>query len=393
MRFWHRMKKFLLLVLGAALGTLAVSAYRDQPDGIFARFKQWAQPWVKDVQRKVGDRLSGAAGDVTAMVAGLLDPARFSFVCNYASGAAELARTVATSAPDSKGLGAVGEIMAEAALKPNFKVMAGEVANASAFVHDGERVIVYNKAWVADLSRSVASKWVLDAVLAHEIAHHLNGDTLPRAGSYDARDANKNHEQELAADFFAGFLLAKLGASEDEATQAVRKYAGEESHSHPSKARRITAHEQGWQKGHVPTAAPAPRAPELSAELVRLQQEIGRHAEHYGPGHVVVDGERVPCLVQYKLLFVGRTMKVKGIRYDARTRDITILEWQLDPKDGRPHPVSVQPTGQLDDAECSNVVVQNAGEFCYPVTAAERRDRDPEAFRKLLQRYVELAAR
>lgn len=386
------MKKFILLLLAAVIGTLAVSAYRDQPDGIFAHFKTWAQPWVKDVQRTVSNKLSGAANEVGSLVAGILDSSRFSFTCNYSSGAGGATRSIATSAPDANGLRAVGEIMTEAGLKPNFKVLAGDVPNASAFVHDGERVIVYNKAWLGDLTRSVASKWAIYAVLAHEIGHHLNGDTMPRAGSYADRDAAKNHEQELAADYFAGFVLAKLGASLDEATSAVRKYGGAETHSHPSRERRIAEHTSGWNKGCA-ALAPVVREPDLSAELVRLQQEIGRHAEHYGPGHVVIDGRSVPCLVQYRLLFVGRVMKVKGIRYDALTRDIAIIEWQLDPKDGRPHPVSVQPTGVLDGAECHRVVVANAGEFSYSVAPGEERERDPREFVRLLQSYVEIGAR
>lgn len=385
------MKKLLLLLIGGALGTLAVSAYRDQPDGIFARFKTWAQPYVKDVQHKVSAKLSGAANDVTSMVKGMLDSSHFSFTCHYSSGGAGPARTIATSAPDRNGLRAVGEIMAEAGLKPNFKVLAGEVANASAFVHDGDRVIVYSKVWMADLTRSVQSKWAIYAVLAHEIGHHLNGDTMPRAGAYADRDAGQNHEQELASDYFAGFVLAKLGASLDEATSAVRKYGGDESHSHPGRARRIAEHTRGWNKGRE-SSSPVARGPDLSAELVRLQQDIGRHAEHYGPGHAVIDGQTVPCLVQYKLVFIGRVMRVKGIRYDAMTREIAILDWQLDPQDGRPHPVSTQPTGVLDDAACHRVTIANAGEFAYSVAPSEQRERDPREFVRVLQRYVELGA-
>jgi len=385
------MKRILLLLVLAAIGTLAVSAYRDRPDGIFAWFKDWARPWVDDARRSVADKLRGAASDVTAMVAGLLDESKCSFTCDYGAGGSGARRTIHTEAPDSNGLRAVGEIMAEAGLKPNFKVLSGDVANASAFVHEGERVIVYNRAWVAELTQSAASKWAIYAVLAHEIGHHLNGDTMPRAGSYADRAAAKNHEQELAADYFAGFVLAKLGAGLDDTLAAVRKYGGDETSTHPGRDRRVAEHTTGWNKGHV-DAAPA-RPVSLSADMVRLQQQLGRHAEHYGPGHVVVDGRSVPCLVQYRLLFAGAVMKVKGIRYDALSRDIAIVEWQLDPRDGRPHPVSAQATGVIDGAACHRVTVANAGEFCYSVAPAERRERDPAEFVRLLERYVELGAR
>ncbi len=385
------MKKLLLLLLAAVIGTLAVSAYNDKPDGIFASFKSWAQPYVKDVQQKVKEKLSTATTQVTSMVAGLLDESRCSFSCNYNSGAPATTRTITTGPPDQLGLRAVGEILAESGLKANFKVLSGDVANASAFVHDGERVIVYSPSWMQKLSQSAQSKWAMYAVLAHEIGHHLNGDTMPKAGDYQKRTAAQNHEQELSADYFAGFVLAKLGASTEEATAAVRIYGGSESHSHPDKGRRVGEHSRGWQKGRE-SSSPTALKPDASAELVRLQQEIGRHAEHYGPGYVVIDGRDAACLVQCKLVFDGRAIKVKGIRYDAETRDVAILDWRLDPQDGRPHPVSVKATGVLDGSACHRVTIANAGEFNYAVSESERRDRDPNQFARLLQRYIELAA-
>lgn len=379
------MKRLLLLATAGVLGTLAVSAYRNQPDGIFARFKAWARPWI-------ADHLGGAAEEVTSFVAGILEPEQCSFACSYGSGGGGPLRTIATAPPDRNGLDAVGEIMSASGLVPNFKLLTGNVPNASAFVQDGERVIVYSKAWMDDLGRSVPSKWTIYAVLAHEIGHHLNGDTMPRAGSYADRDAAANHGQELAADYFAGFVLAKLGASLDEATSAVRKYAGAESRSHPGRERRIAEHTRGWNEGNA-TLAPQDPAPDVSLELIRLQQELGRHAEHYGPGHATIDGRLVPCLVQYKLRFVGRTMRVKGVRYDASTRDVAILEWQLDPRDGRPHGVRSVATGVLDGAACHRVTIANAGEFCYSVAPGEEKERDPQTFVRALQRYIELAAR
>jgi hypothetical protein len=386
------MRKLFLFLLAAVIGTLAVSAYRDAPDGIFARFKAWAQPYVRDVGKKVTTQLGTASTQLTAMVKGLLDESRCSFTCNYSSAAAGATRTITTGPADALGLRAVGEILAESGLKANFKVLSGDVANASAFVHEGERVIVYSLAWMAKLTESVQSKWAVYAVLAHEIGHHLNGDTMAKAGDYQARSAAQNHEQELAADYFAGFVLAKLGASEQEATAAVHKYGGAESHSHPAKERRIAEHRRGWAKGRQ-SDSPAALVPDVSAQLVALQQEIGRHAEHYGPGHALIDGVETPCLVQCKLVFAGRVMKVKGIRYDAATREVAILDWRLDPQDGRPHPVTVAATGTLDGHACHRVTIANAGVFNYAVAPGERKERDPHQFARLLQRYVELGAR
>ena len=386
------MKKLLLLLLAAAVGTLAVSAFNDQPDGIFARFKAWVQPYLKDARQTVQEKLSTASTQVTSLVKGLLDESRCSFTCNYSSAAAPTTRTITTGPPDEAGLRAVGEILAESGLKANFKVLSGDVDNASAFVHDGERVIVYSKAWMAKLSHSAQSKWAVYAVLAHEIGHHLNGDTMAKAGDYQTRSAAKNHDQELGADYFAGFVLAKLGATAEEAIAAVRIYGGSESHSHPAKERRVEEHKRGWQKGRA-SDSPVALPPAVSAELVRLQQEIGKHAEHYAPGYALIGGEEAPCLVQCKLVFDGRVMKVKGIRYDAQTRDVAILDWRLEPQDGRPHAVSVKATGVLNGSACHRVAIANAGEFNYAVGADERTERDPQVFAQLLRRYIELAAR
>lgn len=387
------MKKLLLLLFAAALGTLAVSAYRGEPDGIFAHFKQWAQPYIQQAKQSVESKIAqvtGTSGGGPAIAAGDIDLSRASFHCNYSDAKGE--RVVKTYAPDRQGLRAVADVLSESGLKANFKVLSGDVPNASAFINDGERVIVYSSAWMQKLTESAQSKWAIYAVLAHEIGHHLNGDTMPKSGSYQSRSAGENHGQELAADFFAGFVLARLGASLDEATAAVRIYGGRESHTHPDRERRISAHTDGWKKGREGVAERTTTKPP-SKELIDLRQELGRHAEHYGPGHALVGGELVPCVVQYKLVFDGRVMKAKGIVYDAKTRDVSIVEWSLDPTDGRPHPVSISATGTVDDADCYRIKIDNAGDFIYSVGPEEKGSRDPKAFVKLLEKYVALGAR
>jgi hypothetical protein len=375
------MKKLILLLLAAAIGTLAYSAWRGEPDGLFARLRGWVQPHV--------ERLARRGGPKQAVVGGI-DLARSTFVCNYSDAARD--RVVNTYEPDRLGLGAVADVMSESGLEANFKVLAGDVPNASAFLADGERVIVYSNAWMQKVTESAQSKWGIYAVLAHEIGHHLNGDTMPKAGDYRQRTAAQNHQQELAADYFAGFVLARLGASLDETTSAVRFYGGRETHSHPDGRRRIEAQTNGWTKGRDGLADRGTET-KPSQEMLDLRHAIGRHAEHYGPGHVEVNGRPVPCLAHYRLLFEGRVMKVKGLLYDAATRDVSIVDWRLDPADGRPHGVSLVETGLLDDATCYRVEVDNAGDLVYSVAPSEVGDRDPRAFVKLLQRYIALGAR
>ena len=120
------------------------------------------------------------------------------------------------------------------------------------------------------------------------------------------------------------------------------------------------------------------------------QQRIGRHAEHHGPCHF---GGGRQGVAQYKIRFDGVVMVVKGILYDSRSREMALLDWSLDPKDGRPHGVSSERTGVIAGVDCHRVTVANAGEFAYSVSAEDRGRRDPAVFARALQRYVELAGR
>ena len=57
---------------------------------------------------------------------------------------------------------------------------------------------------------------------------------------------------ELEADEFAGFVLAKLGATLTQATEAIALMASDEDDtysSHPSKSKRITAIRKGYNNG------------------------------------------------------------------------------------------------------------------------------------------------
>ncbi|MEM6299841.1 MAG: hypothetical protein AAF740_14220, partial [Bacteroidota bacterium] len=53
--------------------------------------------------------------------------------------------------------------------------------------------------------------------------------------------------KEIEADYFSGYILAKVGASLSEAKAAMSEIASpNESHSHPARHRRLKAIEKGW---------------------------------------------------------------------------------------------------------------------------------------------------
>ena len=79
------------------------------------------------------------------------------------------------------------------------------------------------------------------ALLAHEVGHHLNGHTIKRSGSKPAL--------ELEADEFAGFVLRKMGASLEQSHEVMKYIARTEaSKTHPARASRMIAIENGWNK-------------------------------------------------------------------------------------------------------------------------------------------------
>ena len=122
--------------------------------------------------------------------------------------------------------------------------MMGEIEhNAVAAVCDGNPVIVYDRR----LSRSVGGYEGAQAVMAHELAHHvcghLNGVRVTRAEA---------QAQELEADRFAGATMRRLGFSREKALGYLSLLANLPlvadlpTSTHPAKARRRTELLAGW---------------------------------------------------------------------------------------------------------------------------------------------------
>ena len=103
--------------------------------------------------------------------------------------------------------------------------------------------IVYNSDWIRSLYNETKNRWVLYAVMAHEIGHYVRGHQHTRVGS--------NPDIEIEADEYAGEVLAKMGASLDDAQAAFRsdKMRSETAtHTHPPVNERLLAVESGWRR-------------------------------------------------------------------------------------------------------------------------------------------------
>jgi hypothetical protein len=122
----------------------------------------------------------------------------------------------------------------------NFQVREQNgINNAYATVIRGQRYIVYDNRFLEKLDTYAGTKWASISVLAHEMGHHYYNHMLNSTGS--------NPSNELEADFFSGFVMAKMGASLEEAEAAMSKIASPRaSSSHPGKADRLNAIAQGW---------------------------------------------------------------------------------------------------------------------------------------------------
>lgn len=146
--------------------------------------------------------------------------------------------------PRPEAVQVVDWIVRIAGVARNFEVIEGEFKGgwiALAGARDGRRYLLYDRKMFDWADGKV--RWRHVAIMAHEIAHHLNGDTTGTHGPVH------QHEMELAADSFAGFVVARLGGTLDQALSMPAMLNEEATPTHPARADRIRAVTMGWQSG------------------------------------------------------------------------------------------------------------------------------------------------
>ena len=122
-------------------------------------------------------------------------------------------------------------------------IYEGNVPNAAATVLNGAPAIVYNTQFFAWMY-SQGGDWATTSIIAHELGHHLNFDSTWYGQFLHP------WTRELRADYVSGFAMARLGASLEQATSALRaqfSYLG--TPSHPDSPKRIDALAAGWHRG------------------------------------------------------------------------------------------------------------------------------------------------
>jgi hypothetical protein len=151
---------------------------------------------------------------------------------------------------------ALDRILSVVGLSKNFVLSpCSDINNAVAVSYKGVRYILYDTEFMSMLS-SNTSNWTNLFILAHEVGHHVNGHSLDLvlyAGDIvNAPELEKKRQQELEADEFAGFVLAKLGASLSQTTSSVSKLSNEDDtySTHPKRDKRVNAIRKGFFKNN-----------------------------------------------------------------------------------------------------------------------------------------------
>lgn len=183
---------------------------------------------------------------------------------------------VALQQPNPNAVRYIEQIMAKIGLPMRFEVYAGDVSNAQAQVRNGKRQIIYNPHWMLELVTSAQTNWAMVQTLAHEVGHHLSFHE-----GYTG-DAKQNQAQELEADYFSGYILARLGASVDHATVADRVLVAADSATHPGSDRRIQEITRGWRDANGQVATTAAARPTQPAQDAKRDTTMGASAAGHG---------------------------------------------------------------------------------------------------------------
>tara|TARA_R110000796_G_scaffold87242_1_gene188410 strand:+ start:573 stop:1868 length:1296 start_codon:yes stop_codon:yes gene_type:complete len=155
---------------------------------------------------------------------------------------------------DSEAEDALDKILNTIGASKNFVLTpCSEINNAAATSYKGIRYILYDKEFMQSIN-SKTNNWSSLAILAHEIGHHINGHaldiTMYLGGVVEAESLANQRKQELQADEFAGFVLARLGADLNSALAFTEIFLEKDDtyDTHPTKSKRVNAVRKGFNK-------------------------------------------------------------------------------------------------------------------------------------------------
>lgn len=171
-----------------------------------------------------------------------------SFACNFFGSTADYQPVSAASVTDEHAekwmSDLVSRITSVVGLRNRFRLVALQNFNNCAAVcfnneTGQDRFIQFDRQFLENFQKKTNNKWFVTGVLAHELGHHFNGHSLDGIGS--------RPDKEIEADEFAGFIMQKLGAKENEAA-SIFSFLNETDGppTHPVKSKRYAAVSRGW---------------------------------------------------------------------------------------------------------------------------------------------------
>jgi len=108
---------------------------------------------------------------------------------------------------------------------------------------NNERIIIYNEVYRQKIAASRNLDWTTIFMIAHEVGHHLAGHTL-------GEDESKRRQEELSADYFAGFIMAHFYAEKSHVLEAINFLEENPTDGiHPPRIERENKILEGWAKG------------------------------------------------------------------------------------------------------------------------------------------------
>ena len=189
---------------------------------------------------------------------GVIDDTHLGKGCNYGSSIAD-ARELCDVYRGNKFSSnnnaeiALNKILSVTGMSKRFVLQeCTDISNCVATSYKGIRYILYDSKFM-DIIANNSNAWSRLAILAHEVGHHVNGHSLDLI--VYASDAAKtptlkeSRQMEIEADEYSGFIMYKLGASLEQAQEAVKLISSnaDDSYStHPSQRKRLLAIERGY---------------------------------------------------------------------------------------------------------------------------------------------------
>lgn len=134
----------------------------------------------------------------------------------------------------------VEEILIEVGIGVDIAVyIAAEEDNCFATIGEGgKRMLIADHLFLVRVNKISGTQWAAISIIAHEIGHHIAG--------FNRQPTQL--DSELDADYWSGYILQKLGSSEEAAAKCILRFGTEQdTDSHPDKYERAATIRQGWQ--------------------------------------------------------------------------------------------------------------------------------------------------